>query len=236
MSILVVGAGACGLATALLLARDGHAVTVLERDDDPMPAAAADAWEAWSRKGVAQFRQPHNLMPGLRRLLESELPDVQEGLARAGAARYDLLHPLPPMFSDRSPRPIDDQLWTYTGRRPVLEWVFAEAAHSQPGLTLRRGSRVAGLLTGARAHPGAPHVAGVRLESGEEVKADLVVDATGRGSRSTWGAASPRSSRRCRRARTSFAPGWSTWPPSRRSSRSSAARKSPKGSAPHRRR
>ena len=39
--ILVLGAGLDGLSTAMLLARDGHQVTVLERDPaEPPPAAA----------------------------------------------------------------------------------------------------------------------------------------------------------------------------------------------------
>ncbi len=39
--ILVLGAGLGGLSTAMLLARDGHQVTVLERDPaEPPPAAA----------------------------------------------------------------------------------------------------------------------------------------------------------------------------------------------------
>src|SRR5262249_13160040 len=78
MSVLIIGGGICGLGTALLLARDGHDVTVLERDADPLPDSPQDAWRSWERKGVAQFRQPHNFMPGLRLLLEAELPDVQE--------------------------------------------------------------------------------------------------------------------------------------------------------------
>ena len=56
--ILIVGAGICGLGTAFLLARDGHDVTVLEKDDHDLPDSPLDAWEQWSRRGVAQFRQP----------------------------------------------------------------------------------------------------------------------------------------------------------------------------------
>src|SRR5262245_16527924 len=117
MKVLIVGAGICGLGTALMLARDGHDVTLLERDDGPLPDRPQDAWKQWARKGVAQFRQPHNLMPGLRLILETELLDVQEALRRAGAEKFDLLNPLPPSFADRTPRAIDDKLWTYTARR-----------------------------------------------------------------------------------------------------------------------
>ena len=114
MSVLIIGAGICGLGTALLLARDGHDLTVLERDADPVPDSLQDAWDGWPRKGIAQFRQPHNFMPGLRLLLEKELPDVQDALGRAGASRFDLVNPLPPSLADRSPRPIDERLWTQT--------------------------------------------------------------------------------------------------------------------------
>lgn len=190
MLIVIIGGGICGLGAALLLARDGHDVTVLERDLDPPPDSPERAWESWTRKGVAQFRQPHNFMPGLRLILEAELPDVQDALARAGASRFDLLHPLPPFFTDRSPRPIDGDLWTLTARRPTGEWVFADAAAREPRVTIRRGVQVSGLLAGTPAIAGTPHVAGVRTAAGEEIRGDLVVDATGRHSRSpAWLAA-----------------------------------------------
>jgi 2-polyprenyl-6-methoxyphenol hydroxylase-like FAD-dependent oxidoreductase len=66
MNMLVIGSGICGLSTALLLARDGHEVTVAERDGDAQPVSPPTAWDDWQCPGVAQFRQPHNLMPGLR--------------------------------------------------------------------------------------------------------------------------------------------------------------------------
>lgn len=187
MVILVIGSGICGLGTALLLARDGHDVTVLERDPDPMPDAAHETWDRWHRKGVAQFRQPHNLMPGLRLVLEKELPDVQDALKSAGASRYDLLHPLPPSLASDGPRAIDDQLWTLTARRPVLEWVLATRALADPRVTIRRGVRVKELLNGSAIAGGIPHVTGVATASGEKLLADLVVDASGRQSRaSEW--------------------------------------------------
>jgi 2-polyprenyl-6-methoxyphenol hydroxylase-like FAD-dependent oxidoreductase len=179
--VLVVGAGICGLGTALLLARDGHEVTVLEQDASVEPQSPEDAWERWSRKGVPQFRQPHNFMPGLRRILEAELPDVQEALREAGAGRFDLLNPQP--FGNQSAHPIDDQLWTYTARRPVGEWVFATAASKEPSLNIRRGVKAERLIAGASVREDIPHVAGVRTAEGEEVTGDLVVDASGRGSR-----------------------------------------------------
>jgi choline dehydrogenase-like flavoprotein len=118
MTIVIIGGGICGLGTALLLARDGHEVTLLERDARDLPDVPESAWDDWARPGVAQFRQPHNFMPGLRQLVETELPDLQDALSRSGAGTFDMLNPMPPAFSDRTPRPIDDKLWTLTARRP----------------------------------------------------------------------------------------------------------------------
>jgi 2-polyprenyl-6-methoxyphenol hydroxylase-like FAD-dependent oxidoreductase len=180
MSILVIGSGICGLGTALLLARDGHDVTLVERDSDPVPDSPQSAWKTWTRKGVAQFRQPHNFMPGLRLLLEADLPDLQTALQHAGASRLDFVNPMPRTLADRTPRPIDDKLWALTARRPVGEWVFAAAVRLERNITVRRGVHVSQLLSGTPVVPGIPHVTGVRTKEGEEIRAGLVVDAMGR--------------------------------------------------------
>jgi 2-polyprenyl-6-methoxyphenol hydroxylase-like FAD-dependent oxidoreductase len=58
--ILILGGGVCGLAAGIMLARDGHAVTLLERDGLPAPESMESAW-SWERGGVPHFRQPHGL-------------------------------------------------------------------------------------------------------------------------------------------------------------------------------
>jgi 2-polyprenyl-6-methoxyphenol hydroxylase-like FAD-dependent oxidoreductase len=178
VNILVAGGGVIGLSTALLLRQDGHQVTVLERDPAPVPPAAGDAWEAWERGGVAQFRLPHYLQPAGRHIFEASLPEVTAALRRAGAGIFDLMTLMPPAITDRAPRPGDDRFVTLTARRPVLEHAVASVA--EPLVDIRRGVTVAGVLTGRPAAAGVPHVTGVRTASGEEIHADLVIDATGR--------------------------------------------------------
>ena len=98
--IVICGGSVLGLASAMMLARDGHEVTVLERDPAPVPASAHEAWESWERRGVPQFHQPHNLFPRYRQILEQELPDVLAELLLAGATEIDPLALLPPFLTD----------------------------------------------------------------------------------------------------------------------------------------
>jgi 2-polyprenyl-6-methoxyphenol hydroxylase-like FAD-dependent oxidoreductase len=179
-SIVICGSGVIGIATALMLARDGHQVTVLESNPEAPPVDPVAAWTDWPRRGVAQFHQPHILLPGFREALRQELPDLLDRLAEAGCVSRSLVDPLPPGITDRSPHPGDERLQNITGRRPVVEAVFAAAADAEPGITVRRGVQVVGLLAGEPPQPNVAHVVGVRTDQGEEVRADLVVDATGR--------------------------------------------------------
>jgi 2-polyprenyl-6-methoxyphenol hydroxylase-like FAD-dependent oxidoreductase len=177
MQIIVLGAGLTGLSTALLLARDGHAVTVLERDPaDPGPPEAA--WSAWDRPGVNQFRLPHFLLPRWHQEMARELPDVLDALRAAGACDANMLALLPEAL--RGPlRPGDDRFTAVTARRPVLEAVLARAAAATAGVTVCRGTSVTGLL--ATGTPTAAHqISGVLTAGGGTLRADLVVDCGGR--------------------------------------------------------
>jgi 2-polyprenyl-6-methoxyphenol hydroxylase-like FAD-dependent oxidoreductase len=177
--VVVTGGGLIGLCTAMLLAQDGHAVTVLERDQGAPPPTPSDAWTEWDRRGVNQFRMLHFLLPRFRQLVEAELPQVAAALDAAGALRFNPLV-LAPAEITGGLRDGDEALEALTARRPVAEAAIASAAAATPGVTVQRGVAVAGLLVGTPAVHGVPHVVGVVTESGEAHAADLVVDATGR--------------------------------------------------------
>ncbi len=159
-----------GLTVAMLLAGEGHEVVVLERDPAP-PPDPAQAWDDWERRSVNQFRLPHLILPPYRRIMERELPAVVDALLEGGALRFNVLGP----FADAMDP--DGHQVVLTGRRPVIEASVAKAAAATPGVTVRRGVTLTGVVVDG-ATP--PRVLGVVTDAGEEVRGDLVVDAGGR--------------------------------------------------------
>jgi hypothetical protein len=119
------------------------------------------------------------------------MPELPGRLVAAGCPWVDPLGApaagglLPPTLSDHEPREGDEAFRYVTGRRPVVESVIAATAAEQPGAIIRRGMRATELIGGPPAIPGVPHAAGVRTSAGDELRADLVVDAMGRRSPGT---------------------------------------------------
>jgi len=176
--VVVVGAGVGGLGSALALARTGHRVTLLERDDTPLPADAAGAF-AWDRTGAPQVRHTHAFLARVRNLLRDHHPDVLAALLDAGATEFDILTMLPDDM-DRTELIDDPDLVMLSCRRTTFEWVLHRCVDAEPHVTLRDGSAMASLV-GEPAAEGRPaKVTGVVLADGTRLDADLVVLAGGR--------------------------------------------------------
>jgi len=183
LRVVIVGGGGTGCIAALLLARAGHQVTVVERDALPVHRDVEEAGAAAFRATAPQLVHPHIIMARTRELLRDLLPDVYAGLLEAGAVAAPLHTQMPASLPDKTPRPGDERLTVVATRRSTLDMVLLRAVTSQPGIALKRGVKVTGLLTapaGQESAPGAPpHVTGVRTDSAD-VPADVVVDASGR--------------------------------------------------------
>lgn len=178
--ILVAGAGPCGSAAALMLARDGHDVTLIERDAAGPPDSAEAAWNRWERRGVAQFRLGHLLMAKSRQILEDHIPEVVDELRAMNAVEFSFLDYPATQIPGFTSVPDDDRFVSVSARRPVIELAFDRVMRSTDNLTVRRGVVVSQLLTEASSEPGVPKVVGVNTSEGETILADVVIDAMGR--------------------------------------------------------
>lgn len=172
---VVIGAGPAGMLAAAALSPAVDHVVVLDRDE--LPDAPAH------RRGVPQAHHAHLLMPGGLEAIEQLLPqvDVRKHLLAAGARELALssgMVALTPVGWFRRWR--HRAYVTITSSRPLLDWVVRRSVlDGLPNVEVRR-ARVTGLRGSAR------RVVGVRLDvdgRADELDADWVVDAGGRGTR-----------------------------------------------------
>ncbi len=175
--IVIVGGGVAGLATALKLGRQGYQVTVVERDDTPMPDDPDGAFD-WDRRGAPQVRHSHAFLARLRNLLLNNEPDVLERLFAAGASEMRFGDDLPPTIMNFEPQPDDDELVMLACRRTTFEWVLRRAALDEGRVSFQVGVGVSGLI--ADHSSSIPRITGVRLEDGSIINGDLIVVAGGR--------------------------------------------------------
>ncbi|MFE8597868.1 FAD-dependent oxidoreductase [Archangium violaceum] len=173
---LVYGGSTAGLIAAGVLARHFERVTLVERDrleDGPQ-----------FRKGVPQGSHVHGLLtPGMNVLCEV-FSGFREELEAAGSAFVDFTRDHA-WFMGGLWRPrIPCGLHFYAQSRPLLEWVIRRRLKALPNITVRDGREVTGFQTSAdKARVTGVHL---RLPGGgqeETLEAELVVDASGRGSR-----------------------------------------------------
>ena len=172
---VVVGAGMSGLTVARSLAERFEQVLVLERDS--LPA------DATHRVGTPQAKHLHGLLGGGQRALADLFPSFEQDLARAGAVSNRVGLDVRVERPGYDPFPQRDLGWLgYSMSRPLIELTARRRVEQQANITLRERYRAQGFVA---THDGAT-VTAVRCESvdgrKETLPADLVVDASGRGS------------------------------------------------------
>ena len=171
--VVVAGGGAGGLGAALALARRGHEVLVLERDPLHDATSPDDAF-GWERPGAPQTHQTHGFLARIVVLMRERFPDLLDALVQAGCSTVSGTAAL------GAPQPGDEDLAILLVRRTTFEWVLRRAVEAEPGVEIRSGVGVAGLLAARDDGAGTPIVGGVVLDDGVEVRGDLVIAATGR--------------------------------------------------------
>ncbi len=172
---IVIGGSIAGLMTARALSDFFERVTILERDP------VTDRPEA--RKGQPQTRHLHALLAGGLGIMGEFFPDLPDGMAAAGAKVDDMAVNVRWYVAGGYRQQFKSGLSGSLSSRPMLEWQVRQRVLALPNVTLLDRYSVEQPLV----NEDRTRIIGVRATrrvegaASEEMLADLVVDASGRG-------------------------------------------------------
>ncbi len=171
---VVIGASIAGMCAARVLSDFYDRVTVFERDELPSGPA--------KRPAVPQDRHLHLLLARGAQELESHFPGLLADMVAAGVPilenRPDCIHFAGAGHVLGTSRELQDEFTAYVPSRPHLEWQIRRRATAIANVDVVRAGIAEPSFDATR-----QRVTGVRLDNGDAIPADLVVDAAGRGTR-----------------------------------------------------
>jgi len=171
---VVIGVSIAGLLAARVLSERFQDVVIIERE---MLARDADP-----RRAVPQGRHAHVLLHKGIQIIDQLFPDLLKALLDAGLVMADMGQDFRWRHFGVWKTQFPSDIRILFVNRPMFEWQIAARLLARPNLRVIEHCIVTGLI----ASPGADRVAGIRLrhpdDTEEALTADLVVDASGRGS------------------------------------------------------
>ena len=178
---VVLGGSIAGLLAARVLSDAYAEVTVIDRD--------IVTGVKVPRKGVPHGPHAHGLLARGHQILDELFPGLTPELVADGIPLGDLSGDIRWYFNGRKLASEHSGLGCLSATRPVLEHYVRSRTQAVPNITLIEQTDIIGLVT----TPDQSRVIGAKVQSQakgsrpEVLEADLVVDATGRGSRaSAW--------------------------------------------------
>ncbi|MCV7319814.1 FAD-dependent oxidoreductase [Mycolicibacterium confluentis] len=186
--VVIIGGSIAGLCAARVLSDHCDRVTLFERDELPDQPV--------NRSAIPQGQHVHLLMARGGEELEKLFPGILDEMVAAGVPVVrndpDSIHFSAAGHVLGTGRTLESTYTAYVPSRAQLEWQIRRRATELPQVELvNRG------VAHPRFDQAAGRVTGVVLDDGETIDADLVVDASGRGSRlpvwlQEWGFERPR--------------------------------------------
>lgn len=175
--VVVLGASMGGLLAARVLADRYAEVLLVDRDE----VTGVTGY----RQGVPHGRHAHGLVARGHQILESHFPGLTDDLQAAGVKPGDFSGDIRWYVEGRRMLPSRSGLLSAPATRPVLEHQVRSRVQALPNVRILERHDIVGLVT----TPDRKRVTGARVQrraagSQEQVlDADLVIDTTGRGSR-----------------------------------------------------
>ena len=173
---VIIGCSLAGLFTARVLSDHFERVTVLERDqmnDQPE-----------SRRGQPQTRHLHGLLAQGFRIIKELFPGIEEDLVKGGAVMTDMGEGIRWYHFDGYKKQFASGLIGVAMSRVFLEWQIRAYVKAVDNITILSGTSARDLVV----DKDGTRIMGVRLVDDKHeientaIDADLVIDASGRGS------------------------------------------------------
>ena len=173
---IVIGASITGLVAARVLSDHFDEVTIFDRDTLPVSRS--------NRKGVPQGGHGHGLLASGFRALGQLFPRLEQRLVDAGAVPGDVIGDVRWFQHGHYKAKFHSQLGGILLSRPLLESTIRDEVRQLPNVTIVGDTHVLGLVSDEDRH----RVIGLRVQQAGRPpvihRAALVVDASGRASRS----------------------------------------------------
>jgi 2-polyprenyl-6-methoxyphenol hydroxylase-like FAD-dependent oxidoreductase len=171
---IVIGAGFAGLFSARVLSKYFKKVLIVDKDPLPTEAPAL-------RKGQPHAAHQHLLLVKGRELLKRYFPEFESALDRYNVSSLDYGRDVILQLEEGDLPRYETGLSLRPCRRVLLDFILLQAVKGLENVEFSEPCRVSGLLS--KKQGGVPRVTGIRLATHQTVLADLVVDASGRGSK-----------------------------------------------------
>jgi 2-polyprenyl-6-methoxyphenol hydroxylase-like FAD-dependent oxidoreductase len=172
---VVIGASMAGMMAARALSERFERVTILERDTLPQAPGP--------RRAVPQARHIHVMLKSGMDFVESLFPGITKDIVATGSNPMDFGRDVAWYIEGFWRARPKTNLTLYAQTRPLLDWHVMSRLRAIQNLDIRERCDVRGLIHGERGVQGARVILdGSKTE--EPIHADLVVDASGRGTRS----------------------------------------------------
>jgi 2-polyprenyl-6-methoxyphenol hydroxylase-like FAD-dependent oxidoreductase len=172
---IVIGGSMAGLLAARVLSTHFEEVTILERD--PIHN------EAEARKGQPQTRHLHGLLAQGFKIMTCYFPDLEQALSDGGAVVGDVGQTMRWYTHGGYRKPFSLGSKAAMMSRPFLEWKIRERVMALPNVRVLAAHDVTRLLTTSDGKEvKGVHVTNRTTNAHATLTADLVIDASGRGS------------------------------------------------------
>jgi 2-polyprenyl-6-methoxyphenol hydroxylase-like FAD-dependent oxidoreductase len=173
---IVIGSSMAGMTAAKAISPFFKQVTIIEPDELPETVA--------QRRGVPQGYHLHGMLNAGRVVLDTLFPGFTEKMIAMGAPYFDHQREMPTRYPEGWLCRVNGGLKVLCARRTSFEYTVRNLTYATPNIQAEIGT-VFGLLASADGSS----IAGVRVKGPDGVRtemADLVIDASGRASKSPW--------------------------------------------------